>query len=155
MNYFKDIFYGGLSLVEGMKVTFRRLFHPLVTVQYPRKKIVLSPAYRGHIELKIFEDTGTHKCIACMNCERICPSNVITVKGAKGEEKGKKFPIVHTIDFSKCSLCGLCLESCPTSTLKFSREYQMVGETQSDCVIDLLDRIAKVVEVRKNESLAA
>ena len=47
MSYLKDIFYGGLSLVEGMAVTFRRLFRPLVTVQYPRKKIPLFPAFRG------------------------------------------------------------------------------------------------------------
>lgn len=37
MGYFKEIFYGGLSLIEGMAVTGRRLFRPLVTVQYPRK----------------------------------------------------------------------------------------------------------------------
>ncbi len=90
MSYFKEIFYGGLSLIEGMAVTVRRLFHPLVTVQYPRKKIPLSSAYRGHIELKIFEDTGTHKCIVCVNCEKTCPSGVIRVQGVKQKEKGPK-----------------------------------------------------------------
>ena len=90
MGYFKEIFYGGLSLIEGMVVTGRRLFHPLVTVQYPRKKIPLSAAYRGHIELKIFEDTGTHKCIVCLNCEKTCPSGVIRVQGVKMKEKGPR-----------------------------------------------------------------
>ncbi len=41
MSYLKDIAYGGLSLVEGMAVTFRRLFHQLVTVQYPREMMNL------------------------------------------------------------------------------------------------------------------
>jgi NADH-quinone oxidoreductase subunit I len=156
MSYLKEIVDGGLSLVEGMKVTFRRLFHPLVTVQYPRRRIVMSPAYRGHIELKIFEDTGTHKCIACGNCERMCPSNVIKVQGVKEKEKGPKVASHYVIDFSKCSLCGLCMESCPTQTLQYSREYESVGESRSDCVIDVLARLEKKAEeTKKTERLAA
>jgi NADH-quinone oxidoreductase chain I len=151
MSYFKEIFYGGLSLVEGMMVTVRRLFQPLVTVQYPRKKIPLSSAYRGHIELKIFEDTGKHKCIVCLNCEKTCPSSVIRVQGVKEKEKGPKTLTNYVIDFSKCSLCGLCVEICPTQTLQYSKEYELVGETQSDCVIDLFARLAKQVEEKEEQ----
>lgn len=155
MSYLKDIVYGGLSLVEGMAVTFRRLFQPLVTVQYPRREIPLSSAYRGHTELKIFEDTGTHKCIACLSCERICPSGLIKVQGVKQEGKSGKVANYYVIDFSKCSLCGLCLEICPTQTLQFSKEYQLVGETQEDCVIDLLARAGRQSEEKKTERVAA
>ncbi len=157
MSYIKDIYYGGLSLVEGMKVTIRRIFHPLVTVQYPRKCIEISPAYRGHIELKVFDDTGTHKCIACGTCERMCPSGVIKVQGVKTEAKGPKTASHYIIDFSKCSLCGLCVESCPTNTLQYSKEYQLVGSTQWDCVIDLIARLEKEqkCEAKKSDQLAA
>jgi NADH-quinone oxidoreductase subunit I len=161
MGYWNEIFVGGWSLVEGMKVTFRRLFHPLVTVQYPRKRVVLSPAYRGHIEFTVFKETGTHKCNACGTCARMCPSNVITVERAKaeapegakaasaedagqeGKEKVKapKKPGVYVIDFTTCSLCGLCIEACPMDTLQFSREYELVGESRQDGVIDLLARL--------------
>ncbi len=155
MSYLKDIFYGGLSLVEGMAVTFRRLFQPLVTVQYPRKEIPLSSAYRGHTELKIFKDTGTHKCIACGQCEKVCPSDVIQVQGKKEQPKGPKVGTHYVIDFSKCSLCGLCVEVCPTDTLQFSIEYQLVGVTQSDCVIDLMARLARQIEEKKTQAVAA
>ncbi len=155
MSYLKDIINGGLSLAEGMAVTFRRLFQPLVTVQYPRKFNELSPAYRGHIELKIFEDTGTHRCIACGTCERMCPSGVIRVQGIKEHAKGPKVATHYIIDFSKCSLCGLCVESCPTETLQYSREYQLVGETQWDCVFDLIARLGKKAQAQKAERLAA
>jgi NADH-quinone oxidoreductase subunit I len=152
----REIIDGGLSLVEGMKVTFRRLFHPLVTVQYPRRRIEMSPAYRGHIELKIFDDTGTHKCIACNTCERMCPSGVIKVEGVKEQPKGPKVASYYVIDFSKCSLCGLCVESCPTETLQYSKEYENVGESRSDCIIDLLKRLeAQVEERKKADRLAA
>ena len=156
MSYLKDIAYGGLSLVEGMAVTFRRLFQPLVTVQYPRERIPVSSAFRGHIELKIFEDTGRDKCIVCMNCEKICPSGVIHVEGAKQKEKGPKTCTKYVIDFSKCSLCGLCVEICPTVTLQYSKEYELVGETRSECVIDLLGRMQKqIAEKKKTQALAA
>src|SRR5512138_688153 len=101
MKYLKEIYYGGLSLLSGMLVTFRRLFHPLVTTQYPRKKIQLSPAYRGHIELKFYEDVGSHKCLVCGTCEKMCPSEVITVKGEKKEGAKGKIATEYTIDFSK------------------------------------------------------
>jgi NADH-quinone oxidoreductase subunit I len=149
MSYLKSIVFGGLSLVEGMAVTFRRLFQPLVTVQYPREKIPLSHAYRGHIELKSFEDTGTHKCIACGSCERVCPSCVIRVKGVKQPAASSKIASQYIIDFSKCSLCGLCVECCPTHTLQFSKEYELVGETRKDCIIDLIARIASQCDKSK------
>ncbi len=159
MGYFKDIFNGGWSLIEGMGVTARRLFRPLVTVQYPRKKIPLSSAYRGHIELKIFGESGTHKCIVCLNCEKTCPSGVIRVQGEKLKEKGPKTLTSYIIDFSRCSLCGLCVEICPTATLKYSREYELVGETWADCKIDLRARLAKQVEEmeaeKKTQGIAA
>jgi len=152
----REIVDGGLSLIAGMKVTFRRLFQPLVTVQYPRYRIEMSPAYRGHIELRVFDDTGTHKCIACGTCERMCPSGVIEVRGEKGQAKGPKIAVHYVIDFSKCSLCGLCIESCPTEALKYSKEYETVGESRLDCVIDVLARLeTKAEEAKKAEPLAA
>ena len=155
MGYLKEILTGGLSLVEGMVVTAKRLIRPVITVQYPRKKIPLSSAYRGHIELKIFEETSMHKCIVCMNCEKNCPSGVISVAGEKQKEKGPKTLTNYVIDFSKCSLCGLCVEICPTQTLQYSREFELVGQTRADCQYDLLTRLANQVAQKKTRGLAA
>jgi NADH-quinone oxidoreductase subunit I len=141
MSYWKDIAIGGWSLIEGMGVTVKRLWRPVVTVQYPRRRLQLSQAYRGHIELKRFEDKGTHGCIACEMCQRECPSNVIQVKGVKEAPKGPKTLTSYVIEFHRCSLCGLCVEICPTKTLQYSTEYELVGETRQDCVIDLLVRL--------------
>jgi NADH-quinone oxidoreductase subunit I len=141
MRYWQEIFEGGWSLIEGMRVTVRRLYRPVVTVQYPRKELVLSPAYRGHIEFKWFPETGSHKCIACGACQRICPSNVIKVQGLKAHANDPKRATHYIIDFSRCSLCGLCVETCPTRTLKYSTEYELEGETRWDSVIDLVARL--------------
>ena len=141
MSYWKEIINGGWSLIEGMGVTVRRLWRPVVTVQYPRKHLELSPAFRGHTEFKRFEDTGTHKCIACGACARECPSGVGKVQGIKPHAKSLKVATHYFIDFTRCSLCGLCVEICPTETLQFSTEYQLAGETRADGVIDLIARL--------------
>jgi NADH-quinone oxidoreductase subunit I len=143
MSYWKDIFEGGLSLVEGMRVTARRLFRPLVTVQYPRKRINMSSAYRGHVEIKSFAESGTHRCVACGTCERACPSGVIKVQGVKVHAKSPKVLSHYFIDYTRCSLCGLCVESCPTQTLRFSKEYELEGSTRWDGVIDLVARLGR------------
>lgn len=141
MSYWKEIIEGGWSLVEGMRVTVRRLVQPVVTVQYPRKELTLSPAYRGHIEFKVFPETGTHRCIACGTCQRTCPSGVIKVQGIKDHAKSPKVATHYIIDFTRCSLCGLCVECCPTQTLKYSTEYQLEGESRWDAVFDLMARL--------------
>jgi NADH-quinone oxidoreductase subunit I len=143
MSYFKEILEGGWSLVEGMRVTVRRLVRPVVTVQYPRKHLTLSPVYRGHIEFKRFAETGTHRCIACGTCQRTCPSGVIKVQGVKEHAKSPKVATHYMIDYSRCSLCGLCVDCCPTQTLEFSKEYQLEGESRWDSVFDLMARLER------------
>lgn len=141
MSYWKDIIEGGWSLVEGMRVTVRRLVRPVVTVQYPRKQLTLSPAYRGHIEFKVFAETGTHRCIACGTCQRTCPSGVIKVQGIKDHARSPKVATHYLIDFTRCSLCGLCVECCPTQTLKYSTEYQLEEATRWGGVYDIMARL--------------
>lgn len=143
MSYWKEIIEGGWSLVEGMRVTARRLFMPLVTVQYPRKRITMSSAYRGHIEIKRSPESDTHRCVACGTCQRACPSGVIRVQGVKEHARSPKVLTHYFIDYSRCSLCGLCVESCPTQTIRFSKEFELEGQSRWDGVVDLVARLGR------------
>lgn len=97
MTYFKEIATGFWSLLAGMAVTIRYFVKPVVTVQYPRQKIQMSPRYRGYPQFILDPDTQTHRCIACEMCSRICPSQLITVEGAKFPgEKQKRAPGTST-----------------------------------------------------------
>jgi NADH-quinone oxidoreductase subunit I len=140
IGYLKDILVGFGSLLGGMAVTIRYFIRPIVTVQYPREKLTMTPSYRGHIELLIDHETKTHRCIACEMCARICPSQLITVEGVKVDKK-KKLPSKYIIEYQYCSLCGLCIESCPTDALKWSDEYRMAGFTREDSVVDGFARL--------------
>lgn len=138
MSYFKEIAVGFWSLLAGMAVTIRYFVKPIVTVQYPRAKIQMSPRYRGYPQFIIDPETHTHKCIACEMCARICPSQLITVEGVKfpGEKQKRATKYIHEHQY--CSLCGLCVEVCPTSALEFSKVYRLAGYTREDCVLDHL-----------------
>jgi NADH-quinone oxidoreductase subunit I len=138
MTYFKEIASGFWSLLAGMAVTIRYFVKPVVTVQYPRKKIQMSPAYRGYPQLIIDPETNTHRCIACEMCARMCPSQLISVEGAKfpGEKQKRATKYLH--EHYYCSLCGLCTEVCPTSALEYSKEYRLVGFRREDAVLDHL-----------------
>jgi NADH-quinone oxidoreductase subunit I len=138
MTYFKEIATGLWSLLAGMAVTIRYFVKPVVTVQYPRQKIEMSPRYRGYPQFIIDPDTKTHRCIACEMCSRMCPSQLIAVEGAKfpGEKQKRGTKYIH--EHYYCSLCGLCVEVCPTTALEFSKEYRLVGLSRQDAVIDHL-----------------
>jgi formate hydrogenlyase subunit 6/NADH:ubiquinone oxidoreductase subunit I len=138
MTYFKEIATGFWSLLAGMAVTIRYFVKPVVTVQYPRQKIQMSPAYRGYPQLILDPETQTHRCIACEMCSRMCPSQLITVEGAKfpGEKQKRGVKYIH--EHYYCSFCGLCVEVCPTTALEYSKEYRMVGFHREDAVLDHL-----------------
>lgn len=140
-SYFSVIFTGAWSLITGLKVTIKALFTPIVTVQYPREKLVITPNYRGHIDLIKFEDTGSHKCITCGSCQRECPSDCIVVNGEKREGVKGKVLTEFTLDFTKCSLCGACVEVCPTDALDYSNEYELAGTTREEFHYDILKRV--------------
>ncbi len=101
----------------------------------------MSPSYRGHIEFKRLPETGTHNCVACGTCMRLCPTNVIKVRGEKSHAHSEKRATFYFIDFSHCSLCGLCVFNCPTETLTFSGEYEMAHYCRWEGVVDLVQRL--------------
>jgi NADH-quinone oxidoreductase subunit I len=140
-QYVSEILVGGKSLVVGLWITLKRLFTRIVTVQYPRQKLTMTPNFRGHIEFIRFDDTKTHHCVACGLCERTCPSHVIKVQGDKEKAGTPKTGRLYYIDFSKCSLCGLCVDVCPECTLQFSKEYEYVFYHRWDTVIDVAARL--------------
>jgi NADH-quinone oxidoreductase subunit I len=140
-GYFKELFVGGKSLIVGLGVTLKAFFQPLVTTQYPREKIDITPNFRGHIDLVKDPETGTYRCISCGMCARECPSECITVKGEKIEGEKKKALAVFKLDFTKCSLCGICVETCPVQAIDFSNDYELAGFTREEFHFDLLQRL--------------
>lgn len=138
-QYLKDIVTGSGSLLVGMWIVLKHAFRRPVTVQYPYQSLPIPPRYRGHIQLIRNPETGKPNCIVCMACERACPSNCIKIEGIKAEGATRKEPTVYRLNYTTCSLCGLCVESCNFKALEFSREYNLKSQVKDDFrVMDLL-----------------
>lgn len=142
-GYFAKVFSGSKSLVSGMGVTLGEfigttLKGKAVTLQYPKEEPELSKAYRSAIKLIRFQESNTHDCVACKACERICPSLCIKLDGGKVEGIKKKRVQHFEMDFALCSLCGLCIDVCPTDTLEYSKAYDEAGFNR-DWRVDLLN----------------
>lgn len=140
VTYFKEIYSGLISLFIGMGVTYKEFFKPTVTVQYPYETLTMTEKYRGHVEL-IEGDEGKPNCIVCGLCQRACPSACITLAGVKPEGEKKKVLTKYILDFTRCSLCGSCVESCNFNALEFSKEYNLASTRREDFIFDLLQRL--------------
>lgn len=141
--YVRKVFGGMWSLVVGLSITIREFGRTVfkrkaVTLQYPHEKPQLSPAYRSAIKLIRFDETNSHDCVACLACERICPSFCISIEGGKVEGIKKKRASKFEMDFALCSLCGLCIDVCPTTTLEYSKLYDEAGYNR-EWTFDLLE----------------
>lgn len=141
IGYFKEIFSGTWSLVVGMGITIKYFFQPVVTLQYPRETVRMTPRFRGHIELIKNEETGEPNCVVCGLCQRACPSNCITVEGEKPEGAKRKVLTGYTLDFTTCSLCGMCVENCKFNAIEFSKEYNLAGLNKEEYIFDLKKRL--------------
>ena len=103
------------ELLSGMALTFRYMFKPRVTINYPYEKGPLSPRFRGEHALRRYPN-GEERCIACKLCEAICPAQAITIE-AEPRDDGSRRTTRYDIDMTKCIYCGFCQEACPVDAI--------------------------------------
>ena len=134
-EYFVSIFKGFHSLIKGMEVTGVELVTPKVTEQYPenRNELKIPERFRATLEL-IYDENGSHKCIACGSCERNCPNQTISItKRMVDLPDGKKKMKLdkYMYDLGSCTFCGLCVQVCPTNAIRFSNDFEQAVFTRS------------------------
>ncbi|MDP7640932.1 MAG: NADH-quinone oxidoreductase subunit NuoI, partial [Alphaproteobacteria bacterium] len=84
------------ELLKGMSITFRQMFSPSVTVNYPYERGPISARFRGEHALRRYPN-GEERCIACKLCEAICPSQCITIE-AEPRSDGSRRTTRYDID---------------------------------------------------------
>ncbi len=117
------------------------------------------------------DDPLTPRCIMCWKCVEICPSRCISLRmHATGEagvaaaddpglllapevkspysahlapppDKIERILDSYRLNYSLCSLCGLCVQICPVDAIRFSRNAYLVGTTRQSFELDLLARL--------------
>jgi NADH-quinone oxidoreductase subunit I len=153
-EYFKNTWEALWTVFIGMKITFKHLFTPSVTIQYPDVKIDLPDRTRNRLYVNI-ED-----CIGCDQCARACPVNCITIESVKsvpGEDLGKtsngKKKVLwlpqFDIDMAKCCCCSLCVYPCPTDCIKMTDVYEFSEYERSNLIYSFATLTPEESEVKK------
>jgi NADH-quinone oxidoreductase chain I len=105
------------ALRKGFGLTFKTMFRPAVTTQYPEVKRPTQPRFHGRHQLNRHPD-GLEKCVGCELCAWACPADAIFVEGADNTpdarySPGERYGVDYQINYLRCIFCGLCIEACP------------------------------------------
>lgn len=109
-----------------------------VTIQYPEQKKELALRHRSLHRLMTRKD-GKPRCVACMLCVTVCPSECIYVEAAEDPDPEiQKYPAKFIIDLSRCCFCGFCVEACPEDAIRMDTyEIEFADYTRQDLIYDL------------------
>jgi NADH-quinone oxidoreductase subunit I len=155
-TYFSQIFRSVWSVMVGMKITFRHLFTPAVTIQYPDVKLKLPERARNRLYVNMDD------CIGCDQCSMACPVSCIQIETAKAMptedlgltstgQKKRLWVTTFDIDIAKCCYCGLCVYPCPTECIKMTDVYEFSEFNRSQLLYNYATVTpAEVVQIKEN-----
>jgi len=132
-HFIVNIFYHILNLF-GIKTKRKGAF----TIQYPEQKSEIAERHRSlHRLMK--RENGKPRCIACMLCETVCPSECIYIEAEEDPDPEiQKCPSTFIIDLSRCCFCGFCVEACPEDAIRMdTAEVEFAEYNREDMVLDL------------------
>lgn len=138
-----------------MRLTFRHLFVPAVTVQYPDVKMKLPERARNRLYVNMDD------CIGCFQCDMACPVDCISIETIKAlptedlgmtstGQKKKLWVTKFDIDIAKCCYCGLCVYPCPTECIKMTDVYEFSEYNRHNLIYNYATLTpAEIAEIKK------
>jgi NADH-quinone oxidoreductase chain I len=157
-EYFKNIFQSIWTILIGMNVTFKHLFTPAVTIQYPDVRLKLPERARNRLYVNMDD------CIGCFQCDMACPVDCISIETVKSlptedlgttstGQKKKLWVTQFDIDIAKCCYCGLCVYPCPTECIKMTDVYEFSEFDRTNLIYNYATLTpAEITEVKARAS---
>lgn len=121
------------EILKGLAQTFRQMFKPKFTMQYPEVKFDPPASYRGRPVL-VLDENNVERCVACGLCSRVCPPLAIEVQAAETEIDKERYPKLFEINMLRCIFCGFCEEVCPEEAIVLSKDYELVFHNREDAI---------------------
>ena len=119
------------ALAKGFAVTFKTMFRPAVTENYPAEPVHFEGRYRGLHVLRR-DENGLEKCVACFLCAAACPANCIYIEAAENTSDhrisaAERYAKVYNIDYNRCIFCGYCVEACPCDAITHGHGFEIAS----------------------------
>ncbi len=125
-------------MIDGLKVTLENFFRQPTTIQFPEERREEKPRERGMPVLRVFEDTGEPRCIACGLCEVVCPGHCLEVHAQEeGGDRRVRILKEYILDASHCLMCGYCAAACPVEAVVMSDIQDSAGYSRRDMLFQL------------------
>lgn len=142
--------YGGMKLTgkyfgKVLREANRARVRTHVVSEYPEVPVRLQPRYRGRLTL-LKDEQGEIKCICCLACEKICPTQVITIE--KGKKEGRKlpYPVRYDFEMERCIFCEFCVESCGFDSIILNHQFELAAYDREDFSLGMEGRFQNMFE---------
>lgn len=154
-EYLKNTWLGIWTVLVGMNITLKHMFTRSVTIQYPEVRVPMVDRARNRLFVNMDD------CIGCLQCERACPVDCITIETVKSlptedlgvTSNGKKKALWVTkfdIDISKCCYCQLCVFPCPTECIVMTDVYEFSEYKRDNLIYKFATLTPDEIEEKKN-----
>ena len=130
------------DIAKGLTITgkhFSKVFFtanrrkvPLhVVSEYPEVPAKVQPRFRGRLTM-LKDEAGEIKCVCCLACEKICPTQVITIESGKKEGRKTKLPTRYDFEMERCIFCEFCVESCGFDAIILNHQFELAVYNRED-----------------------
>ena len=119
-------------------------FH--IVSEYPEVVAKVQPRFRGRLTL-LKDEQGEIKCVCCLACEKICPTQVITIEKGKKEGRKMPFPVRYDFEMERCIFCEFCVESCGFDAIILNHQFELAAYNREDFSIGMLGKTQNMFEL--------
>ena len=151
-DYIKDVYGAVKSLLTGMKLTGYYFTHhkEIITQEYPDNRATLKIAdrFKGEVWMP-HDENNEHACTGCSSCEIACPNGTIKIISknvVNAEGKKKKAIDEHIYRLDMCTMCGLCVEACPTDAIHMRNTFELSVFDRNNLIMRLNKPGSKIRE---------